>query len=115
MKEKWKSFFSEKMQNFRREMAEICLKNDGQTEETFLWEWRNDKARSTTGLLVEDSQLIHIRKASLAEKNLQKFTKKYKIYYKTLQEKTWRIYGITHEFNNFYDNLHENATVGTRL
>ena len=34
---------------------------------------------------------------SLAEKNLQNFTKKYKMYYKKIQEKTYR---ILHEFSN---------------
>ena len=41
--------------------------------------------------------------------------KKYKIYYRELQEKTLRIYGILHELNNCHKNLHENARVGTFL
>ena len=52
---------------------------------------------------------------ALAEKNLQSSTKKYKIYYKELQKKTSRIYGILHELDNYYKNLHKNARIGTLL
>ena len=82
----------------------------------FLCYWLRHYQRSEMrGNALVRSKKLFFSFNTLAEKNLQGSTKKYKISYKEPQKKTSRIYGILHELNNCYKNLHENARIGTLL
>jgi hypothetical protein len=47
--------------------SQVSTKKPAETTAAPSWQKRDDRARATIGLLVEDSQLIHIRKDTTAK------------------------------------------------